>query len=605
MGNRLSSTWGNSSHMDRKMSATACAIFNELCLEGKLSDVIISVDGIEFNAHKSILCSCSPYFRALFASSWNRAEKTVYKIPGISPEMMRLIIEYAYTQTVDITTENVENLLIAADQFNVMGIVRLCCEFLESQLCFENCIGIYRLTEYYYCPELQEAAFLFILQHFEAVAKVSEEFLELSVSDLKNIIEKDELNAREEDAVFKAIVKWIDHDPRNRRHHIAELLSKVRLALMQAEFFMNEVKTQEYVAESQDCRGLIMDTLTEMDHLNRHGPSYPASTSPLSRPRLPYTVLFAVGGWNGDVPTNAMETYDVRADKWMNVTSEQGSPIASHGTVYLKGFIYVVGGFDGMQFLNSVKRFDPLRKTWHQVAPMHSRRCYVSVAILDGFIYAMGGFDGHTRLNTAERYEPETNQWTLVTPMEEQRSDASATTLHEKVYICGGFNGYTYLDTAEVYNASTGQWSFIAPMSSSRSGLRVIAYRNEVYAVGGCDGVNRLRSVEAYNPVNDTWHAVPPMFNPRSNFGIEVVEDFLYVVGGFNGYRTIPTAERYDEKANEWHNIKDMNIFHSSLSCCVVPGLSNIRDYVAKRDSTVDNPSNEVRFTSSSSSLPV
>lgn len=208
---------------------------------------------------------------------------------------------------------------------------------------------------------------------------------------------------------------------------------QVRLALMQAEFFMNNVKTHEYVAESEACKGLIINTLREMYHLSMHGPPDLGFANPLSRPRLPYAILFAIGGWSGGSPTNAMETYDVRADKWVNVTSEQESPLAYHGTAYLKGFIYVVGGFDSVDYFNTVRRFDPLRKTWHQVAPMHWRRCYVSVTILDGFIYAMGGFDGYMRLNTAERYKPETNQWTLITSMHEQRSDASATTLHEKV----------------------------------------------------------------------------------------------------------------------------------------------------------------------------
>ena len=141
--------------------------------------------------------------------------------------MMKLIIEYAYTRTVPITADNVEALLIAADQFNVMGIVRLCCEFLKSQLCSENCIGIHRLTDHYYCPDLREAAWTFILHHFEEMTTVSTEFLHLSVNELKNIIEKDELNVKEEAAVFEALVKWIAHDPQNRRQHTAVLLSKV------------------------------------------------------------------------------------------------------------------------------------------------------------------------------------------------------------------------------------------------------------------------------------------------------------------------------------------------------------------------------------------
>ncbi|NXG38730.1 KLH10 protein, partial [Dromaius novaehollandiae] len=571
-------------HMERKMSAMACTVFNELRLEGKLCDVIIKVHGFEFNAHKNILCSCSPYFRALFTSGWNNTEKRVYNIPGISPDMMKLIIEYAYTRTVPVTADNVESLLAAADQFNIMGIIRGCCEFLKSQLCLENCIGICRFTDYYHCPELRQTAYMFILHNFEEMAKVSAEFLELSASELKDIIEKDELNVRQEDAVFEAIVKWISHDPANRKQYVAVLLRKVRLALMHAEYFMNNVKMHDYVKDSEECKPVIINALKAMYDLNMNGPSNSDFTNPLTRPRLPFAILFAIGGWSGGSPTNAIETYDARADKWVNVTCQQESPRAYHGAAYLKGYVYVIGGFDSVDYFNSVKRFDPLKKTWHQVAPMHSRRCYVSVTVLNSFIYAMGGFDGYVRLNTAERYEPETNQWTLIAPMHEQRSDASATTLHEKVYICGGFNGNECLFTAEVYDAKTNQWTLIAPMRSRRSGIGVIAYGEHVYAVGGFDGANRLRSAEAYNPLANTWRTIPTMFNPRSNFGIEVVDDLLFVVGGFNGFTTTFNVECYDEKTDEWYDAHDMSIYRSALSCCVVPGLSNVGEYAARRD---------------------
>ncbi|XP_025926963.1 kelch-like protein 10 isoform X1 [Apteryx rowi] len=593
-------------HMERKMSAMACTVFNELRLEGKLCDVIIKVNGFEFNAHKNILCSCSPYFRALFTSGWNNMEKRVYNIPGISPDMMKLIIEYAYTRTVPVTADNVESLLAAADQFNIMGIIRGCCEFLKSQLCLENCIGICRFTDYYHCPDLRQTAYMFILHNFEEMTKVSTEFLELSVNELNDIIEKDELNVRQEDAVFEAIVKWISHDPQNRKQYISDLLRKVRLALMHAEYFMNNVKVHDYVKDSEECKPVIINALKAMYDLNMNGPSNSDFTNPLTRPRLPYAILFAIGGWSGGSPTNAIETYDARADKWVNVTCQQESPRAYHGAAYLKGYVYIIGGFDSVDYFNSVKRFDPLKKTWHQVAPMHSRRCYVSVTVLNNFIYAMGGFDGYVRLNTAERYEPETNQWTLIAPMHEQRSDASATTLYEKVYICGGFNGNECLFTAEVYDAKTNQWTLIAPMRSRRSGIGVIAYGEHVYAVGGFDGANRLRSAEAYNPVANTWRTIPTMFNPRSNFGIEVVDDLLFVVGGFNGFTTTFNVECYDEKTDEWYDAHDMSIYRSALSCCVVPGLSNVGEYAARRDDYVESSQrDEVKYTSSTSTLPV
>ncbi|XP_063192578.1 kelch-like protein 10 [Chroicocephalus ridibundus] len=221
------------------MNAVACPAFNGLCPEGNLGDVIISVDGVTFNAHKMILSGCSPYF-----SNCGNAEMNACNVPGTSLETMGLIMEYAYTGTVSVTAENVESLLIAADQFNILGIVRLCCEFLKSQLCLENCVGIWRFTGYYHCPDLREAAREFILHHFEEVSRVSTEFLELSFHELERLLEKDELPVKEE-AMLEAVLKWAAHDLQNRRQHVAFLLSQEGWRSGQKGFFFVK-ETQRY-----------------------------------------------------------------------------------------------------------------------------------------------------------------------------------------------------------------------------------------------------------------------------------------------------------------------------------------------------------------------
>uniref|UniRef100_A0A8C9SFS0 Kelch like family member 10 n=1 Tax=Scleropages formosus TaxID=113540 RepID=A0A8C9SFS0_SCLFO len=522
-----------------KMSAMT--VFHELRLEGKLCDAIIKVNGVEFNVHRIILCGCSFYFCALFSSGWSDTKKHIYNIPGVSPEMMRLIIEYAYTCSVPVTEDNVECLLVAADQFNVMGIVRACCSFLENKLCVENCIGIYRFADFYCCSELRQHARLFILQHFEEVVHTSEEFLDLDVLQFCDIIEKDNLNIKQENVVFEAILQWIAHAPTTRKHHISVLLPKVRLASMDINYFMNNVKNNEIVRDSKECKPIIINTLKAMYDLNLNDTHN--FQSPLTHPRLPNAILLAIGGWSGSSPTNGIEAYDARADCWVNVTVEEESPRAYHGTAYLNGFIYCIGGFDSMEYFSTVRKFNPVTRTWHQAAPMHSRRCYVSVAVLDGFIYAMGGYDGYVRLNTAERYEPETNLWTVISPMHQQRSDASATSLHGKV--------------------------------------------------------------EIYNPVTNSWHIVPvPMFTPRSNFGIEVMDGLLFVVGGFNGFATIFNVEYYNHSTNKWCEAHDMGIFRSALSCCVVPSLPNITEYVAPRH-TLQNSQKELKQSMSKDILSV
>ena len=49
-------------------------------------------------------------------------------------------------------------------------------------------------------------------------------------------------------------------------------------------------------------------------------------------------------------------------------------PRAYHGTATVGGMIYIVGGFDGMDYFNSVRSYNPVRKEWSEVAPMNARR---------------------------------------------------------------------------------------------------------------------------------------------------------------------------------------------------------------------------------------
>ncbi|KAM6974292.1 kelch-like protein 10 [Tautogolabrus adspersus] len=556
--------------------------FNDLRLEGEFCDAVIKVEDAEFQIHKVILCNCSSYFRALF-KRWSTPDKSVYDIPGLSPDMMQLIIEFAYTGSVLITEENVQELLLAADQFNVMDIVKTCCDFLGEQLCLENCIGIWQFTKIVFSLELQQKVYHYIIDHFEDIVSC-EEFLQLSVEELVEFLERDNLNVRNERSVFEAVIHWIGHRPEERDGHIGVLFSKVRLGMMSLEYIRNHVMSNELVSNNLSC----IEAIEAFYNNVTCRPWLSGPMNPFVRPRLPPAVLLALGGWSGGDPTNGIEAYDVRTDHWINVTNNLERPRAYHGTAFLNGYVYCVGGFDRVEHFNSVRRLDLSTHTWHEAAPMNNCRCYVSVTVLNGYIYALGGYNGHVRLNTAERYKPETNQWSLIASMNEQRSDASCTSLDNKVYICGGFNGNECLPTCEYYIPETNQWTMISPMISRRSGIGVIAYGGYVYAVGGFDGNTRLRSAEAYNPQTNSWHAVSSMLNPRSNFGIEVIDDKLFAVGGFNGLTTSDNVEFYDAATNVWTEAAEMEIFRSAVSCCVVTGISYTAKFTVPRDNLLD-----------------
>nr|KAG5693716.1 hypothetical protein BaRGS_008358 [Batillaria attramentaria] len=176
--------------------------------------------------------------------------------------------------------------------------------------------------------------------------------------------------------------------------------------------------------------------------------------------------------------------------------------------------IYVVGGFDGVEYFNSCRKFYTAKKMWTEAPPMNSKRCYVSAVALQGKIYVRVALMG-------------------------------------TIYICGGFNGQECLNSAEYYDPVANQWTLIAPMRNRRSGVGVIAYHGQVYALGGFNGITRMNTGERYCPKSRTWTTIPEMYSPRSNFAVGVIDDLLFTIGGFNGVTTISQVECYDSDVEE------------------------------------------------------
>ncbi|XP_061180400.1 kelch-like protein 10 isoform X2 [Saccostrea echinata] len=568
--------------MKRKLSAEAFDILWELRKSGQLCDAVIKVENKEFPIHRNIMSACSPYFRTLFTTEFFQTNAKEVVITGVSADIMSLIIDYAYTRSAAVTSDNIERLLPAADQFHVLGLVNHCCDFLMSQITAENCIGILRFAKNYFCPNLEKEAYRFLMINIADVIANSNEFLQFDIEEVCHILSSDSLNVKNEKIVFDAVIRWIDYYPVTRKVYIARLLKTIRLGLLSKKYFVEKVKVHPYVKDNEFCKPLVIDTLKYLYDLGTDEPRTMGMCCNIAAPRIPHEILFVIGGWSGASPTNIVEIYDTRADHWAICDIADRGPRAYHGTVTLNQMIYVIGGFDGIEYFNSVRSFDPITKEWKEVAPMNTKRCYVSAVVLEGYIYAIGGYDGQHRQNSAERYLPAKNQWSLIYPMHEQRSDASATSLNGKVYICGGFNGQECLNSAEVYDPETNQWTELPPMRIRRSGVGVIAYQEEIYALGGFNGLARIHSAEKYCPKRNAWIAISDMLSLRSNFAIELLDDMIFAIGGFNGVTTIYSVECYDSTTDEWYDAANMNLYRSALSACVVKELPNVEDYMDK-----------------------
>ncbi|KAM8883371.1 kelch-like protein 10 isoform 1-T1 [Synchiropus picturatus] len=556
---------------------------NNLRLTGEFCDAVIKVEDVEFPVHKVLLCNCSSYFRVLFRR-WSIPEQKEFPISGVSPDTMRLIIEFVYTGSITVTEQNVKDLLQAAEYFNINNMKGTCSTFLEEHLSVENCTDIWRFANTFHpFPAFQQKAFLHIINHFEELAP-SKKFVHFTVQELGNLIELDELNVKKEETVFEAVLEWIKHDAEARKGHMAGLLSKVRLALLPVDYVINKVITNELIVSDTNSLILVENVTRIMNAIRFISPDASGFSNLVARPRLPKVSLLAIGGLTDWSRVNTIVAYDIRVNRWVTVTCTLPNPHNYYCIVFLGGNLYCVGGLIRYCKLIRVQRFNLSTQTWHYLAPMNDFRLNAGITAVDGRIYAVGGYNGRHHLNSAECFIAKENQWISIAPMTERRSEPGCTALENKIYVCGGFNGIDSLRSVECYHPDNNHWTMIRPMMTRRSGLGVIAYTDHVYAVGGSDGFRVLCSVEAYNPTNNTWQEVTSMLSPRRNFGIAVVEDFLFIVGGLSEQTYNKEVEYYHAMSGKWSLAADTRNLCVARGCCVVSGLPKMSNFLFPRD---------------------
>lgn len=80
----------------------------------------------------------------MFTSGLCEQRKHSVEIHSISDRTLNLVIDFIYTGEVNITQQNVLELMVAADMLELHEIVEGCTDYLKKELHASNAIGIYR-----------------------------------------------------------------------------------------------------------------------------------------------------------------------------------------------------------------------------------------------------------------------------------------------------------------------------------------------------------------------------------------------------------------------------------------------------------------------------
>ncbi|MGH0151737.1 UNVERIFIED_CONTAM: hypothetical protein FKN15_020912 [Acipenser sinensis] len=88
---------------------------------GLLCDCTFVVDGVDFKAHKALLAACSLYFRMLFVEQKDVVHLDISNAAGLGQ-----VLEFMYTAKLNLTNQNVDDVLAVAGFLQMQEIVNAC-----------------------------------------------------------------------------------------------------------------------------------------------------------------------------------------------------------------------------------------------------------------------------------------------------------------------------------------------------------------------------------------------------------------------------------------------------------------------------------------------
>lgn len=257
------------------------------------TDVVLKAGNRSFPCHRAVLASCSRYFEAMFSGGLRESrDADVNFHDSLHPEVLELLLDYAYSARVIINEENAESLLEAGDMLQFHDIRDAAAEFLEKNLHQSNCLGMMSLSDAHQCHRLYELSWRMCLADFATLFK-TEDFLRLPKDKVQELILSEELEVEDESLVYEAVIDWVKADMERRHGELPDLLRCVRLALLPETYLLKKVASEELVMCHKVGREIVEDAVRcKMRILQNDG----IVTGFCARPRKVSQALLLLGG---------------------------------------------------------------------------------------------------------------------------------------------------------------------------------------------------------------------------------------------------------------------------------------------------------------------
>ncbi|XP_069020698.1 kelch-like protein 40a [Embiotoca jacksoni] len=567
----------------------------DLLENDKFVDCVLKIQDKEFPCHRLVLAASSPFFKAMFLSDLKESKKREIVLKDVEPGVMGMILRYLYTSEINLTEQNVQDIFMVANMYQIPSIFSVCVSYLQEKLVLGNCLAIFRLGLLLDCPRLALAAREFICERYQVVVR-DPDFLQLSPSELAIIITSDALNVEREELVFESLMDWIRQDETNRVKDLPELLHCIRFRLIPLEYFKEKVERHQYLRFSQEIK-------KELDLVKD------AHSGRLPKPKKP-GIDGAKGGEGSEdeedededdeeegylpgilnnnprfgmfemelilmISDKGTVAYDPVGNECFVVSESTEIPKNHSSLVTMQNQVFVVGGLlyneedKDEPFSSYFLQFDPVSSEWLGMPSQPNPRCLFGLTEAENSIFVVGGKelkDGEHALSSVMIYDRQSFKWGESDPLPYEVYGHGTISHKGLVYVIGGKSeSKKCMKRVCVYNPTKFEWKDLAPLKTARSLFGVTVHNDQIFVVTGVTDSGLTSSVEVYDIASNKWSEFTEFPQERSSLNLISMGGFLYAIGGFammpseTSQEPVPTEMtdiwRYDQSDDCWNGI--------------------------------------------------
>lgn len=202
-------------------------------------------------AHKIIIAAGSPVLhRIVYGHELARSSGTSATVTEISAENFIEVLRFLYTDTANINETNAMEILFKANYYEITELENICARVLIHSISLQNVWLIYQQVSHFkiydrLLPQSCLRQWCARTIAFSKKAFDSEDFLELSLDELRLILELPALNIDNVE-LFKALLIWARHEcgrkdlpetPANLRHVLEGVEKMIGFEAMSMEEF--------------------------------------------------------------------------------------------------------------------------------------------------------------------------------------------------------------------------------------------------------------------------------------------------------------------------------------------------------------------------------